>query len=651
MKKLFEKGQIGSCVIKNRVVMPSMTPKFTELDGQPNERLIQYYEERARGGVGLIMSEVICVNDRHGRLFPRQISLINPENVTKVREMTDRIHAYDCKMFGQLHHPGNVANPLWNNGRIYGVSSVPGISGVEPVAFTTEEIEQLVQEFITAAVRCKGAGFDGVELHGAHGYLISQFMSAYYNNRTDKYGGDYEGRARFAVEIIRGIKAACGRNYPVTIRLSGDEFAPQEGSIKLEDTIEFAKIYEEAGADAIDLSSCNYYSMWTGTEPVNREQGWKAYLGQAVKAAVSVPVITTCNVKYPEIAEELLSDGTCDFIATARAQLADPEWCRKTKTGRADEIRNCIGCVRCFMDQDPLIGVHCSVNPRLGRESVFNERTIKNNGGGRVIAVVGGGPAGMQASVTLAQRGFDVTLYDEHGELGGNINTIIKLAAYKDKIRRFRDVLKREMEAAGVKVRLNTRATPELVSEIRPEAVFLACGAGPVIPELPGIHGSNVYMAADVVGERVELTGSTVIIGSGQTGMEAAEKLFAQGKSSVTIVDMADRIGTGIDAITYHDLMEYYILPYKPVMLTRHKLLSIEENGVRLENTDTGDTRFVEAENVVLSLGVVPDRELIGSFESAFWRVVPVGDAITGGKIGDAIRSGYISAFGFDPEI
>lgn len=651
-EKLFAKGQIGSCRIKNRVVMPPMTPNYTELDGQPSERLIRYYEERAKGGVGLIYSEIFCINNEHGHASTRQLTLLNPSNMTSIMMMVDRVHRYGAKMFAQLHHGGNTNSPLINAGGVRGVSEIPNVTGIPPVPFTTEEVEALVQDFITAAVGCKDAGFDGVELHGAHGYLVLQFLSGYFNTRTDKYGGDHKGRAQFAVEIIQGIKAACGKDFPVTVRMSVDEYTPfLPGSVTVEDSVIFAKLFEEAGADALNLSACNYYSIGTAIEPATMPQGWRAGNAIAIKNAVSIPVISTNNIKDPSVAEQLLADGVCDFVATGRAQLADPEWCRKAKEGREDEIRGCIGCLCCFEALfGPVGSAVCTVNPRLGREYQFNDATMEKNGNGRVIAVVGGGPAGMQAAITLAQRGFDVTLFDEQEELGGSMNVIIQLADYKQKIAKLSKTMQLELKKAGVKLALGKKVTPEDVAAIKPEGVFLAVGAKPIVPPIPGIDGKNVYLARDVVAGTVKPEGKVVVIGGGQTGLEAAEKLNMNGMTGVVIADMAPAIGTGMYFVVAMDLLNR-LQAFEPVLMPGHKLLKIEEGSVSFLNLETNEEVAVPADSVVLSMGVKPDLSVQDEYEAKFDRVVPLGDAIASGKIGDAIRTAYIAAFGFDPTV
>lgn len=651
-KRLFAPGYIGKCRLKNRVVMPPMTLGYTELDGQASERLISFYEERAKGGVGLIFTEIFCINAEHGHAGARQLNVLHPSNVVSLSMLVDRVHRYDCKIFAQLHHGGSTNMPELNGGKIYAPSAVANVSGIVPEALTVEQIKGLVNDFAASAVACQNAGFDGVDIHGAHGYLIAQFLNGYFNQRTDEYGGSHENRARFAVEIIKAVKAACGKDFPVTIRMSADEYSPMlPGSITLEDAVIFAQIFEKAGADAVSLSACNYYSIATAIEPATYPQGWRKNNSKTIREAVSIPVISTNTIKDPSFAETLLEEGACDFVATGRAQLADPEWCRKAKEGRDDEIRKCISCLCCFESLGtPRLCVRCTVNPRLGREYCFNENTVKNDGAGRVIAVVGGGPGGMQAAITLAQRGFDVTLFDENEELGGSMNVITKLADYKQKIADFNETLKLELAKANVKLCLGKAVTPDDVAAINPEAVFLAAGADPIIPPIAGLDGDNVYLARDVVAGTVKPQGKVVVIGGGQTGLEAVEKMNINGIKNIVIADMAPQIGTGMYFVVAMDLINR-LMPHNPVMMPGHMLTSVGNGKVTFKKVEDGSDVTVEADSIVLSLGVRPNGALKEAFEAKFNRVVPIGDTIASGKIGDAIRTAYISAFGFDPTV
>lgn len=653
MKKLFETGYIGKCRIKNRVAMTSMTTGFAGKDGQPTELLMDYYEERAKGGVGVIFTEIFCLNEVHGRSFPRQLMAIDPANIVTLNEMTTRIHRYDAKIIAQLHHGGSTNYPHLNKGPIKAASAIPNAIQIMPEPLTIEEIEELKQQFITTAVNCQTADFDGVEIHGAHGYLLNQFFSSSSNNRTDQYGGSLENRCRLACEIIAGIKAACGKDYPVTVRLSVDEYDPfHPNHIKLEEGVEIAKIMEAAGADAINVSCGNYFSIKGETlEPYSYPQGWKKGNAKAVKDAVNIPVIAINTVKEPEFAETLLEEGICDFVGVARGNLADPEWTIKAATGRSAEIRKCIGCMYCF---ESLLGptgrARCSVNPRLGLEHAFKEAPEKN-GNGKKIVVVGGGPSGMQAASILANRGFAVTLFDKGSELGGSMNLADKTAEYKNKITWLRDTLALEVEKSGVDVRLNTEVTIDMVAAEKPDAVFLSMGADPLCPNLPGLDGPNVVLANDLLSGKKQVSGKVAVIGGGLTGLETAEYICHNcNPEKLYIADMLPQLGTGIYYIVLGDVMRQ-IEPYAPGLLPGHKLDSVTENSVTLIRVEDQTPVTLDVDYVVLALGLKPNAELIKQYEDTFSRVVVLGESRKApGRIATSLYDAYVAAYAFNPE-
>ena len=649
MEKLFERGYIGNCQIKNRIVMLPMTPGYAGKNGETTEQQMRYYEERAKGGVGLIITEIFRLDNEHGVASARQLSALDRSNISNLARFTARIHKYGTKIFAQLQHGGSTNNPLLNK-RIVAPSAISNAGGPVPDAMTIEEITALKKAFVASAVNCKAAEFDGVELHGGHGYLLTQFMSAAFNKRTDQYGGSLENRCRLVTELIQEIKAACGRDFPVSVRFSVNEYDyVHPDSIKLEEGVEIAKLIEAAGADAVNVSCGNKCSKYgESMEPYSYEQGWRRKNAEAVKAAVSIPVISNNTIKSPEFAESLLRDGTCDFIGLGRATLADPQWALKAREGRSDEIRKCLGCLHCFDSLVKVGYIRCAVNPKLGREESFSQPP-EANGNGRKIAVVGGGPAGLQAAIVLGQRGFDVTLYEKSGEVGGALNLADKTAPYKNKITMFRDVLLKEAQAAGVKILLNTEATPELVAQGEPEAVFVATGSRPIHPSrIPGVDLPNVVQAQDIITGKASVSGRVVIVGAGLTGLETGAMLCQAGKvEQLYIADMVPKIGAGIFVRVFNDVMAH-MEGYPVELLPEHGLVSIGEGSARFKKSD-GTEYDVPADYVVLSLGVSPIRDDIACYEKAFARVVPVGDVLQIGQIGEAVRSGYTAAYGFDP--
>ena len=651
--KMFEKGYIGTCQLKNRVFMTSMLTFFGDKDMLPSNQLIAYYEERAKGGVGLIMSEASNVNLVHGASGPRSLYALDPFNIQSFARVATAVHKYGTKIFGQLNHGGANLNPADNGGRVVAQSAVQTAVGLMPEALTIEEIEELKQQYIMSAVMLKLADYDGVEIHAAHGYLMCEFFSPAFNKREDQYGGSRENRVRIVTDIIAGIKYACGADFPVAVRMSVDEYDPTHpDAIDLKEGVEIAKLLEAAGADALDISCGNYFSVrGESLEPFSFPEAWRSGNTKAVKEAVKIPVIGMNTIKQPATAERLLEERYCDFVGVGRGHIADPEWVRKAKAGKTDEIRKCLGCLYCFESLFSVAYPRCSVNPRMSREWVLRTPPEKN-GNGRKVAVVGGGAAGMQASALLAERGFDVTLFEKKAELGGALKYAAGTAPYKDRIQWFSDTLQLECEKAGVDIRTNTEATVDSVKALNPEAVFLSVGGNPVRPaSIPGINAKNVVMYQEVLDKKVELSGKIALIGGGLTGLETAEFVCHNyNPEKLYIVDMLPQIGTGIYPGIFADIM-YQIMPYAPEMLAGHALAAVTDTGVNLIKLEDQSPVELAVDYVVLAMGVSTPKAVIKEFEDNFDRVVLLGETNKApGRIAVSVADGYLNAYGFDPD-
>ena len=643
-EKLFEEGRIGSMVLKNRGVMMPMATDMADKDGIVTPRQIRYYQERAKGGLAMIIHEYTGVDDVDSIPSIHNLRIARDYHISEMEKLTDAVHLYGCKIVAQIHHGGATSNPAFTGRDNLAPSAVPIADGRPvPKEMTLEDIKRIEGKFIDAAVRCKKAGYDAVELHGAHGYLIAQFFSKYYNRRTDEYGGSVENRCRFIAEIIAGIRGKLGKNFPILVRMCGDEMTPVEGFLNLEEGIEIAKYLESCGIDAINISNGSARNGDANCEPFSYQSGWKKHVAKAYKEALSIPVIATNTIKDPDFAEQLLQEGVCDFVGLGRSQLADPFFMKKAKEGRADEIRKCIGCLYC---RERVLGnglpIRCAVNARTAREDVFED--LRKDGEGKTVAVVGGGPAGMEAARVLAERKFKVVLFEKSEKLGGTLNIADK-PAFKDKLTRLAETMTIQLEKLGVEVRLGAAATPEMVAAIDPAGVIVACGARPVVPPLPGTDGPQVYLAEDVILGKVQPQGEVAVIGSGLTGLETSEMLLSRG-SKVSIVEMAPQIGPGIFGAILNDELSR-IEPHNPGMYPGHKLLSIETGSVKLEKAD-GEQVELKADSVVLALGVRPNAGTVKEFKDAFANVMVVGDARQGGRIATAIREGYEAAYTFE---
>lgn len=638
--RLRQEAKIGRLTLANRVVMPAMGANLGAPHGGVTDDIIAFYEARAKGGVGLIITEITRIQDGAGIGEPCQLAAYRPSDISDLQRLVEAVHKYESRIFIQLQHPGREASTAMTGEQPVAPSPVANLltGGGVPRELSLEECEILVQKFVGAAQIAMSAGADGVELHGAHGYLINEFLSPAMNFRTDKYGGSFDNRMRFVTEILAGIRQSCTNHFSVSVRINAEEALP--GGIDLQEASRIAAALEKAGADVINVSC---YSSGT-LEPGTYAQGWKKYMPAAVKTAVAIPVIAVCNIKEPGAAEALLEQGVCDFVGVGRGHLADPDWCAKAFSGREDEIRTCIGCMGCFGEIVKARRVRCAVNPLTGREREY-ARPVKN-GRGRVVAVVGGGPAGIEAALALKERGFAPVVLDDKQRLGGTLNTADK-GYGKEKITRYVDALIAQVQKAGIEVRLNTRIDPEGVKALNPCGVFIACGATPLIPSLPGIDEKCVCVAEDVLLGRVKPTGSVVVIGSGMTGLEAAEMLAMNG-CRLTLVEMLGELGPGMFPLIVQDAMSR-ITPHNPTILTRHRLERVAPDGVELSRLTDGETVFVRADHVILAMGVSPRKALVDEFKAACPNVCVVGDARKGGRILEATQDARGRAFTFEP--
>ena len=644
---LFSPVQIGRLEIKNRVAMTAMGLNLAAAGGGVNDDAIAFYEARAKGGVGLIISGLCRVLDGAGVGEPNQLAARHSGDLQGLERLMDAVHKYGTRIFIQLHHPGREGQLMFGEQPV-AASAIPHpLSGQSPRALTLPEIGKIQTAFVTGARIAQMAGADGVELHGAHGYLINSFLSPYLNRREDNYGGSLENRLRFLVEILAGIRAACGQNFPLGVRISADEFLGDQGN-DLAASCRIAAALEKAGVDFLDISCTIPESppkaALTCIEPGTFEQGWKRYMAAEIKQHVRIPLIAVANIKEPQVAEEILREGCCDLVGVARGHLADPAWCNKAKAGRAEMIRKCIGCLVCINEIFHHRHIKCSVNPTTCREREFARP--ERNGAGRTIAVIGGGPAGLTAAMVLKDRGFHPVLFDAARRLGGTLNLADK-GIGKDKITRYIDSMIAQAQESGIDLRPGEEATVAKVQALSPSGVFIACGARPFIPPVPGIDGGNIVLAEEVLLHPEEAKGDCVIIGSGMTGLETAEVVLKSGHRT-TIADLLPEIGAGADMMTILDAKQR-MAPYDPTYLPGHKLLRVTPEGVEFECLATGLPVRVAADTVILALGVRPQTDLVARFKAAFPDAHVLGDASRGGRVVDATQDAYGQAFVYEP--
>jgi NADPH-dependent 2,4-dienoyl-CoA reductase/sulfur reductase-like enzyme len=463
-----------------------------------------------------------------------------------------------------------------------------------------EEIQQKVEKYAQAARRAREAGFDAVEFHGAHQHpLLAQFLSAHMNRRSDAYGGSPRNRARFAQEVIRRSKEEAGEDFPIIFRLSADEHV--EDGMTLEEAKVIAQLLVEAGADALHISAGIMSSLEWCVPPSLLPVGVNVYLAAEIKKVVSVPVIAVGRITSPRFAESLLQQGKVDLIAIGRPLLADPDWARKGLEGREREIRVCLGCNSCYDNVRP-IGLWCLLNPELGRRKEFQEESIKTLNPRRVV-VVGAGPAGIEAARVAAQKGHQVTLWEESEALGGAWSWNLK-SWIAQRIRALRE--------AGVTIELGKKLTPASIEELKPEVVLATERATPLLPDIPGIRQANVFTADEVLAGRVELQGRAAILGGGSQGCQVAEFLGKRGVA-VIIIERGEVIGQDI-GILHQPFILSRLAAQGAQMFTGLEVVSIK--GKKLICVDARrEHRTFEVDNVVVALGYKTDCELLSSLE------------------------------------
>ncbi|MFH1242785.1 MAG: FAD-dependent oxidoreductase [Pseudomonadota bacterium] len=640
--KMFESGTIGTLKVKNRLMMAPMGTRLASEIGAVTQRQIEYYAERARGGIGTIITEVTCVDHPLGVTGPTNITLHDNSYVGCHNELVEEVHACGAKIVCQLVHAGRQTKPASLKGmQPVAPSPIPSkFLNVMPRELNTREVEDIIRKFIEAAVRARTAGYDGIELHGAHGYLISQFMSPISNHRKDRYGGNLHARMNFPLEIIQGIRKELGPDFPVLFRFSGDEFL--DGGRKLDESKEVAKILENSGIDALHVSAGTYDSMATMIEPMPYPEAWKIYLAEAIKKVVNIPVIGVGVIRSPRVAEEVLEKGKVDFVALGRALLADPYWPQKAREGRDKDINRCIscntGCIggRIFKD----LHIRCTVNPLTGRERLKRQPAQPNRE--KTVYVVGGGPGGMTAALSASERGHKVVLFERSDQLGGQLR-LAKEPPGKEKISWFLDYLIHQIEQKEIPVHLGQPVTEEILLQGDPDVVIIATGANPLRPEIPGIDRSFVCTNWDILEKKKEIKEKVVLVaGGGTAGSETALYLAPENKK-VLLVEMLDGLALDMEPINRMELLSRIKNSEIEVLLGR-RLERIGQDGVYLLKLETMEEERIETDAVVISLGVAPENKLANDLEGKVERIFLIGDCAGPRKIIDAVYEGFRAA-------
>lgn len=627
---LFKEGNIGSLRLKNRFKFSSITTCFCNDKGRVTEREKEWLKERAKGGIGLVTTGLAHVTP-WGRLTPHMLGGWDDSFIADFRELAEAIHLGGAKACLQMGHCGRYAQL---KEEVTDASSVPRkiFAPVTPRQLSGSEIAEIVRAFGETGRRAKEAGFDAVEVCGCAGYLVSSFFSPWTNRRADKYGGTLENRARFSLEIVEEIKAKVGRKFPLLFRLCGDELMA-EGN-RPEDLKRVAKMLEETGIDGLSIT-VGWHESTSPAITGEISPGHWLYLAEGMKKVVKIPTMMAYRLTYAE-AEKAIRKGIIDFWEAGRSFIADPEIPKKLAENRRDDIIPCIACCQgCFDSIFQKLPIWCVANPRAGREN-DPEYAIKPAVTVKRLVVIGGGPAGMEAAIVAAIRGHEVTLLEKEDKLGGNL-PVACVPPFKSDIGDLNTYFVDQIKKRGIVVELSREVTAQSQEVKKADAVILATGANPLLPDIPGVEGKNVTTALEVLMGRKEVGNRIVIVGGGMIGCETAEFLSKKGKQ-VTVLEMLDKMAMDMGPTLRWRLLSR-LKESKVRQETEVKVIRIRENGV--DGLHEGQNKFFEADDIILAVGMKSNDSLAQELKAKGPVFYQVGDSVQPRKIGEAMQEAY----------
>lgn len=637
LKHLFTPMAIGSCVIPNRLVVPAMVANMCPNQGKASEQYIRYHEEKAKGGFGLIITENYRINPTAGG-YPHISGLWDEDQIPSHRAFTDRIHQYETKVFCQIYHAGRQANHFVNGG-VQPVSCSPIADPWNkeiPRALTVSEIRQLVQDFARTAANAKTAGFDGIEIHAAHGYLIHQFLSPNCNHRIDEYGGSYDNRVRFLKEVLLACREAGGQDFPILVRVSAAENT--EGGRMFHETRTILRQLEDWGADGIHLSTGMYGTVSSLGIVASHYQhhGWTQDYAAEAKKLVHIPIITVGRISDPYMAEDIIAAGKADFVALGRESLTDPHWPNKAKAGQFQEIRHCIGCLQgCTASTYQGVPLYCAINPELGHEYEYDYTPTSHP---YTVYIAGAGIAGMEAARAAAIKGHQVALFEASATVGGQFVSAA-YPPYKGDYTEYIAWLFRQISKyENICLHLNTPLTVEQILADRPDKVILATGAKACLPQVPGIGDSKVLLPEEALLGKKDVGMRVAVIGGGSIGAETAAFLAMQCKTNVTLTTRQDDIAPSMEAGLRDDLKA----------LLRREFVDIYKNTSLVEVTDAGvvlrqgNRQWLHpCDTVIVAGGTQAYCPLEQPLRAAGIEPILVGDAVAARQINEATREGF----------
>lgn len=643
-ENLFKPVKIGNLILKNRIFSAPTSLNWGAVDGNLTPETIAYYELKAKGGAAVVTMGESIVHTATGKSHDRQIELDNPTCLVGLSQLAKAIKRHGAVPSAELSHGGkwgglvSMAGAM-KSGRIsYGASAEMTEAG-EVKEMPRELLLEVIESFGKGAAVLKRAGFEMCMVHAGHGWLFGQFLSPKTNHRSDDFGGSFENRARALLMALESIRKHVGPGFPIEVRMSGDEF--MEGGITMEEGIKLAKLIEDK-CDLINVSAGMHENLelYIRTHPTQFiEKGPNVYLAEAIKKEVKVPISTVGAIVDPDMMEDIIASGKADIVELGRPLLADPYLPEKLRTGREKEITKCLRCMGCFGESLKTETTSCTVNPVIGNE--FNEWIAKSQPTTRKkVLVAGGGPGGMKAAITAAERGHEVVLYEKSGVLGGALK-FAEHVDFKHGMYEFKEVLEYLVKKNAIDLHLNTAVTKEIIEKENPDVVLLAIGAQPVIPPIKGIQGDNVMVAESVYGRETSVGNSVVVLGGGLVGCETAANLARQGKD-VVIVELREDIAMDSE-VFYRTALKVDLRKNNVRVITKAAGQAVTSQGLVIKNSD-GSEELLRADTVVNAVGYRADQKLFMELCNTAPVVQRIGDCRRPGKVTNAVSDGYYMA-------